>query len=89
MDKRCRGTAGKTPVFELLKRDEVVLVSLVNNCSKESLMPIIQVKILEDSIIYTDEWKAYYGLILNGYEHYRVHHSKNRFAGGKSHVNDI
>jgi len=44
---------------------------------------------LEGSTIYTDGWKAYDGLILNGYEHYRVYHSKNEFARGKSHVNGI
>ena len=52
-------------------------------------MPIIQGRILEGSTIYTDGWKAYDGLILNGYEHYRVYHSKNEFARGKSHVNGI
>lgn len=52
-------------------------------------MPSIQGRILEGSTIYTDGWKAYDGLILNGYEHYRVYHSKNEFARGKSHVNGI
>ena len=87
--KRGRGAAGKTPVFGLLKRYGMVLVSLVSNCSRESLLPIIQGKILEGSTIYTDGWKAYDGLILNGYEHYRVHHSKSEFVRGKSHVNGI
>ena len=87
--RRGRGAAGKTPVFGLLKRSGKVLVSLVKNCSKEELMPIIQGRILEGSTIYTDGWKAYDGLILNGYEHYRVYHSKNEFARGKSHVNGI
>jgi transposase-like protein len=52
-------------------------------------MPIIQGKILEGSTIHTDGWKAYDGLILNGYDHYRVFHSKNEFARGKCHVNGI
>jgi transposase-like protein len=52
-------------------------------------MPAIQGKILEKSIIYTGGWKAYDGLILNGYEHCRVFHSENEFACGKSHVNGI
>jgi hypothetical protein len=52
-------------------------------------MPIIQGKILEGSTINTDGWKAYDGLILNGYDHYRVFHSYNEFARGKSHVNGI
>ncbi len=87
--RRGRGAAGKTPVFGLLKRSGKVLVSLVKNCSKEELMPIIQGRILEGSTIYTDGWKTYDGLILNGCEHYRVYHSKNEFARGKSHVNGI
>ena len=87
--KRGRGAAGKTPVFGLLKRGGKVFVKIVKNCSKEELMPVIQGKILEKSVIYTDGWKAYDGLILNGYDHYRVYHSENEFVRGKSHVNGI
>ena len=87
--KRGRGAAGKTPVFGLLKRDGKVFVTVVPNCSKEVLMPVIQGKILEGSTIHTDGWRAYDGLILNGYDHYRVFHSHNEFARGKSHVNGI
>ncbi|MGL5720445.1 MAG: transposase, partial [Alphaproteobacteria bacterium] len=32
---------------------------------------------------------AYDGLILNGYDHYRVFHSRDEFARGKCHVNGI
>ena len=78
--KRGRGAAGKTPVFGLLKRNGKVFVTIV---------PIIQGKILEGSTIHTDGWKAYDGLILNGYTHYRVFHHENEFARGKSHVNGI
>ena len=87
--KRGRGAAGKTPVFGLLKRDGNVYVQIVKNCSKEELMPIIEGKILEGSTIHTDGWKAYDGLVLNGYDHYRVFHSKDEFARGKAHVNGI
>jgi len=87
--KRGRGAAGKTPVFGLLKRDGNVYVQIVQNCSKEELMPIIEGKILEGSTIHTDGWRAYDGLVLNGYDHYRVYHSKDEFARGKSHINGI
>ena len=87
--KRGRGAAGKTPVFGLLKREGNVYVEIVKNCSKEKLMPIIQGKILEGSAVFTDGWKAYDGLILNGYDHYRIFHSENEFARGKNHVNGI
>jgi len=87
--KRGRGAAGKTPVFGLLKRDGNVYVEVVENCSREQLMPIIQGKILEGSTIHTDGWKAYDSLILNGYDHHRVYHSYDEFARGKCHVNGV
>ncbi len=87
--KRGRGAAGKTPLFGLLKRDGNVYVQIVKNCTKAELMPIIEGKILEGSTIHTDGWKAYDGLVLNGYDHYRVYHSKDEFARGKSHINGI
>jgi transposase-like protein len=87
--KRGRGAAGKTPVFGVLKRGGNVYVEIVKNCSRESLMPIIQGKILEGATVYTDCWRGYNGLILNGYDHYRIFHSENEFARGKNHVNGI
>ena len=87
--KRGRGAAGKTPVFGLLKRDGKVYVEVVKNCTREQVLPIIQGKILEGSTINTDGWKAYDGLVLNGYTHHRVFHSHSEFARGKCHVNGI
>ena len=87
--KRGRGAVYKTPVFGIKKRDGGVYVEIVKNCSKDELMPIIQGKILEGSEVHTDGWKGYAGLIINGYDHYRVYHSHNEFARGKCHVNGI
>lgn len=52
-------------------------------------MPVIKGKILEESTVYTDGWKSYDGLVLNGYKHYRIYHSKDEFARGKNHINGI
>ena len=87
--KRGRGAAGKTPVFGILKRDGKVFVNVVKNCKREQLMPIIEGKVLEGSTIYSDGWKSYDGLILNGYDHYRVYHSDDEFVRGRAHVNGI
>lgn len=87
--KRGRGAAGKTPVFGVLKRDGNVYTQIIKRCSRDELMPIIQGKILERSTIYSDGWKAYDGLIVNGYDHHRIYHSHNEFARGKNHVNGI
>ena len=64
-------------------------MTVVPNFSKEELMSIIRGKILAESTIHTDDWKAYDSLILNGYNHYRVFHHENEFARGKSHINGI
>jgi transposase-like protein len=52
-------------------------------------MPIIKGKILKKSTIYTNGWKSYYRLVLNGYKHYRIHHHENEFVLGKNHVDEI
>ena len=87
--KRGRGAAGKTPVFGVLKRNDQIFLTVVKACSKNELMPIIKGQVLENAAVYTDGWKAYDGLILNGYEHYRVFHCQNEFARGKCHINGI
>ena len=89
--KRGRGAGGKTIVFGLLKREGKVFVEIVPDAKAKSLIPIIRGKVdIKDSIIHTDGWKAYDGLVDFGYEkHYRVHHGKNEFARGKKHINGI
>ena len=87
--KRGRGAYGKIPVFGLLKRDGVVYVEVIEKVSKAQLMPIFKGKVLEGSTIYSDGWKSYDGLILNGYDHHRIYHSHNEFARGKNHINGI
>jgi len=87
--KRGRGAKGKTPVVGLLKRNGKVYTEIVRNCQIKELLPIIKGRILTKSTIYTDGWKSYDGLVLNGYKHYRIYHHKNEFARGKNHINGI
>ncbi len=89
--KRGRGAANKTPVFGMLKRDGRVYTQIVKNCSTSELIPILsEFRELDESVIYSDCWKAYDGLVDYGAKaHYRVKHSKNEFANGKNHINGI
>jgi transposase len=87
--KRGRGAGGKTPVIGLLKRGGKVFTGIVENCSKQALMPIIKGQVLSEATVYTDGWKSYDGLVLGGYKHHRIHHHQNQFARGKNHVNGI
>jgi transposase len=78
--KRGRGTL-KQPVFGVFKRDGRVYTEIIPDCKKATLLPIIQGKVDVRSIMYTDSWKAYDGLVSVGYDkHYRVNHGKNEFA---------
>lgn len=87
--KRRRGARGKTPVVGLLKRGDRVVTKIVKYCTRSELLPIIKGHVLTESRVYTDGWKSYDGLVLNGYDHHRIHHHENEFARGKNHVNGI
>ena len=88
--KRGRGARGKTIVFGLLKRGDQVYTEIVPNCKSATLQRIIKGKTSIDSVIHSDGWRGYNGLVDFGYKkHFRVHHSKNEFARGNSHINGI
>jgi transposase len=87
---RGRGAKGKTPVFGMLKRGDKVYVQIVKNCSMRELLPIIKGKADTNSVVYTDGFKTYDGLVNYGYKkHYRVKHGENEFANGNNHINGI
>ena len=65
----------------MFKRDGRVYTQIVKYCSASELIPILsEFSDLDDSVIYSDYWKAYDGLVDYGAKaHYRVKHSKNEF----------
>ncbi len=88
--KRGRGAAGKTIVFGLLKRGGKVYTEIIPNAKKATLQGVIRGKVELASIIYTDSWRGYDGLVDVGYDrHLRVRHADNEFANGSNHINGI
>ena len=88
--KRGRGASGKTIVFGILKRNGKVYTEIVPNCSKASLQAVIRGRVTLDSVIYSDGWRGYNGLVDVGYgKHFRIDHGRNEFAKGSTHVNGI
>ena len=88
--KRGRGANGKTIVFGLLKRGDKVYTEIVPDCKSITLQGIIKGKTGIDSVIHSDGWRGYNGLVDFGYKkHFRVHHGKNEFVRGNSHINGI
>lgn len=88
--KRGRSVKQKVPVFGLLKRKGKVYTQIIPDVSRETLMKIIRKKVDINSIVYTDSWRSYDGLILDGYKHYRINHGKRVFVKNKkNHINGI
>ena len=86
--KRGRGAAGKVPVFGLLKRKGRVYTKIILDASSATLLPIIQQKVVPDSIVYSDCWRGYNVLDVSDFKHFRINHSK-LFADKKNHINGI
>lgn len=87
---RGRGARGKTIVFGLFKRQGRVYTEIVPDCSRATLQGIIRGRVDPESVIHSDGWRGYNGLVDLGYQkHYRVQHSENEFANERSHINGI
>ena len=86
--KRGRGAAGKIPVFGLLKRGGKVYTKIISDASGATLIPIIGRKVVPDSIVYSDCWKAYNVLDVSDFKHFRINHSE-LFADAHNQINGI
>ena len=85
-----RGAGSKTIVFGLLKRDNCVYTEIVPNASKATLQAIVRGKVAPNSIIHTDGWRGYDGLVDIGVDrHFSVNHGNNEFVRGSKHINGI
>jgi transposase len=86
--RRGRGSLGKIPVFGILERRGKVRVEVVEDVSAESILRSAIKKVKRGSIIYTDRFRSYDGLVMYGFRHERIDHGK-RFANGKVYINGI
>jgi transposase len=86
---RGRGAAGKVPVFGLLKRNGKVYTRIVEDVSRKTLRQIIRTKVVPESVIYTDSFRSYDGLVLDGFKHYRINHQECFAMSKRQHINGI
>ena len=88
--KRGRGASGKTIVFGIFKRNGCVYTEVVPDCKKRTLQAVIRGRVALDTIIHSDGWRGYDGLVDVGYsKHFRVDHGRDQFVRGPHHVNGI
>ena len=74
--KRGRGAAGKVPVFGLLKRGGRVYTLPIPGAKARTLMPILESRVVPDSIVYTDSFASYDVTCVSTFHHRRIDHGK-------------
>lgn len=88
--KRGRGAGGKTIVFGIYKRNGKVFTEIVPDVQRKTLQAIIRGRVSIETVIHSDHWRGYNGLVDIGYpKHFRVNHSVNEFANEISNINGI
>jgi len=87
--QRGRGAADKVPVFGILKRGDKVYTRIVEDVSRKTLRKIIRTKVIPESVIYSDSFRSYNGLVLDGFKHYRIDHDRGFINEGRNHINGI
>jgi len=89
--KRGRGASGKTIVFGLFKRGGKVYTEIVPDVKSATLQDIVRGRVDVESVIHTDGWRGYDGLVDLGYEkHFRVNHASGEFVKDDgNHINGI
>ncbi len=88
--KRGRGAGGKTIVFGIYKRNGKVFTEIVPNVQRKTLQAIIHGRVSIETVIHSDMWRGYNGLVDLGYpKHFRVNHSSDEFATKDSNINGI
>jgi transposase-like protein len=88
--RRGRGALGKTIVFGIFKRNGNVYTEVVPDCKMKTLQRVIRGRVSLESVIHSDGWRGYDGLVDLGYKkHFRVNHGEDEFVHEKSHINGI
>ena len=86
--KRGRGTH-KQPVFGVFERHGRVYTEIVRDVTANSLQKAIRGRVDVESVIISDGWRGYDGLVDVGYDkHLRINKSKH-FASKGVHINGI
>lgn len=88
--KRGRGAYGKTIGLGLLKWQGKVYTEIEPDCSRATLQGIIRGHVEAATVIHSDGWRGYDGLVDIGIDkHFRVHHGEKEFANEERHINGI
>lgn len=85
---RGRGTL-KQPVFGIFERQGEVYTEIIQDCSQATLRAVIRGRVDPTSVVCSDGWPGYDGLVDVGFDkHIRINKQKS-FVKGRAHINGI
>jgi transposase-like protein len=73
-------------VAGVVQRRGFVHAKKIDTLSHDNLIPMIQARVLPESMAFTDEAPVYNVLKNHGYIHKRVHHAKKIYVDGDAHT---
>lgn len=79
----------KVQVLGILQRGGDVYVHVIKKADKATLMPIMRLVVQRGTIAYTDKWRAFNDLGIDGYKHKSVNHSVEYMDKAGNHSNGI
>ena len=86
-----RTANGKQPVFGMVERGGRVVARVTPDVKAKTILPIVAERVLPESIIFTDDYPIYDGVVGmgHGYTHNRINHSAKVYVMGDVHTNTI
>ena len=87
--RRGRGATGKAVVMGMVERKGKVIAKVVPDIHSSTLLSLVKEKVLDRSVVYTDELLSHNPLSRMGYDHRRVHHASKVYVMGDIHTNTI
>jgi len=87
--KRGRGAAGKTPVIGVVERGGNVVAKVAPNVTAGTIVYNIEKHVMPQSLVITDDFKAYRRLKHADFRHEAIAHSVKEYVRGMVHTNSI
>lgn len=79
----------KVLVFGILQRNGDVYVHIIKKADARTLQPIVRLVVEQGATVYTDKWRGFSELGLDGYTHKSVNHSEEYVDKHGNHINGI
>lgn len=87
--RRRYGYTKKQAVFGMVERHGIAKVRHVKSSGARVLLPVIELGLNKEALVYTDEYGSYKTLTKRGYSHTTVNHSTLEYVRGIVHTNTV